>query len=157
MKYCFPLDIWYACSKIFIVSLFRWHTHALWCWKMFTMTTKQDLMFMAFLGTPFPEIRMSSLAWWPPSVKWTIHSYKYFFQSFSFFLLIYTHIYRVSGQVSIHLDVVQLFISGWYSILNSRHAAGIEREGGFAGFLDILLYKLYACVARPGVPWKKIC
>lgn len=34
--------------------------------------------------------------------------------------------------------------------------AGIERQGSSAGFLDLLLHKLYACVARSRVSGEKI-
>ena len=34
--------------------------------------------------------------------------------------------------------------------------AGSQRESGCAGLLDLLLYKLYACTARPRVFGKKI-
>lgn len=37
-----------------------------------------------------------------------------------------------------------------------KFLAGSQRKSGCAGLLDLLLYKLYACTARPGVFGEKI-
>ena len=51
---------------------------------------------------------------------------------------------------------ISLFTAQKSSVLNLYFAAEFKREGGFAGFLDLLLHQLYACLARPGISRREV-